>query len=195
MIKTAQNGIILLPILLVTIVIIGAVLLFKSNLIQPQTYQQTQNPSPITNNADLLDYTSKDLKISFKYPKDWYVDEKDYNIIITSFKTKIGEGKAPSEGQIKIVVDNYSGCFPTLEEDLINPACGQGKVKNKIFSKETKQTSGGEFLKYTLDSYDENQRVQYFFQKGDKILDIEKHPDPSQFEKEFEQIVNAIKFL
>ena len=115
--------------------------------------------------------------------------------MITSYKTEIGENKPPKSNEAKIFIDNYSGCFLTLEEDLIDPACGQGKVKNKIISKDIKQTPGGEFLKYTLDSYDENQRIQYFFQKGEKILDIEKQPNPSQFEKEFDEIVNSIKFL
>lgn len=164
------------------------------------TPQSSIAPGSTTSNStnkddNLNSYRSKGLKISFEYPNEWFVSEKDFDIMITSYMTKIGENKPPRPNEIKIFIDNYSGCFPTLEQDLIEPACGQGKVKNKIISKDVKQAPGGEFLKYTLDSYDENQRAQYFFQKGDKILQISKTPDPSQFEKEFEEIINSIKFI
>jgi hypothetical protein len=95
---------------------------------------------------------------------------------------------------IEITLDEFANCVTTLEEDLINPACGQGKIKNKIILKKIHQVSGGEFLKYILDSNDENQRIQYFFQKDTKILQISKTPDPSRFEKEFEDLVNSIRF-
>lgn len=156
---------------------------------------QPSKQKEITEGNQLKSYTSQDLKISFKYPKSWYLDEKDFDIMVTSYQTRIGENKPPNTNEIKIFIDNYSGCFPTLEQDLVDPACGQGKAKNKIISKEVKQTAGGEFLKYTLESYDPNQRIQHFFQKGERILDIEKNPVPSQFENEFEDLVNSIRFL
>lgn len=197
--KTAHKGNILISILIVLAVSIGLFSLLKSKQITPLLQNSSQEQSNQQNkpdqNSELREYTSQSLKILFKYPNGWYVDEKDFDIMITSYKTKIGENKPPKSNEMKIFINNYSGCSPTLEKDLVDPACGQGKIKNKIISKDTKQTPGGEFLKYTLDSYDENQRNQYFFQKGEKILDIEKHPDPSQFEKEFDEIVNSIKFL
>jgi len=191
-----QKGNILIIGLIVVAIALIAVVYIRINPVNTLQSQSTPSPSPqIDQDNQLKLYTSRDLKISFDYPKSWYVDEKDFDIMITSYKTKIGENKPPKSNEVKIFINNYSGCFPTLEEDLIDPACGQGKVKNKIISKDVKQTPGGNFLKYTLDSYDENQRIQYFFQKGEQILDIEKHPDPSQFEKEFEEIVNSIQFL
>lgn len=197
--ETAHKGNILILILIVLAVSIGLFSLLKLRQVTPlqQSLPKTQSSQQdkTYEKSQPKEYTSKDLKISFKYPKWWFVNEKDYDIMLTSYETRIGENKPPNENELKIFIKNYSGCFLTLEEDLIDPACGQGKVKNKIISKEAKQTPGGEFLKYTLDSYDENQRIQYFFQKGEKILDIEKHPNPSQFEKEFDEIVNSIKFL
>jgi len=195
--KSAQKGNTFLIILICAAIIIGVAIFFavSSPKIASLTSPSTTPDSTQETSKNLKTYTSDNLKIAFNYPKGWYIDEKDYDIMITSYSTKIGENVEPSDGQIKIFINDYSGCFPTLEEDLIDPACGQGKKKNKIISKDARQTTGGEFLKYTLDSYDENQRVQYFFQKGKKILDIEKHPDPSQFEKEFNQIVDSIRFL
>lgn len=195
--NSAQKGNTFLIILICAAIIIGAVIFFTSGF-QKSNRLTSSSPTPDSTQAtsdNLKNYTSNDLKISFSFPKDWYIDEKDYEIMITSYSTRIGENKEPDDGQIKIFINSYSGCYPSLEKDLINPACGQGEEKNKIVSKDVRQTAGGEFLKYTLDSYDENQRVQYFFQKGKKMLDIEKHPDPSQFETEFNQIIDSIRFL
>lgn len=194
---STQRGNILIALLLFVVLAVGAFFLFKpklpSNQIQPYTQPQAEKQGKAK--ADLQKYTSKDLKISFNYPQDWYIEEGYPFILIASFQTSFQKDITPKENQIEIIIKEFSGCFPTLEEDLIDPACGQGEVENKIISKDVRQTPGGEFLKYTLDSYDENQKIQYFFQKDGKILDIEKRPDPSQFEKEFEEIVNSIRFL
>lgn len=160
-----------------TVLLVGAIIYVKTSL-QPE----------------FRSYTSQALKISIKYPKGWYIDDRYRTILLTSYSTNLNRDDKPTAQQLELLIDEFSGCFPTLEEDLIDPACGQGKVKNKILSKDARQTPGGEFLKYTLESYDENQRIQYFFRKDERILQISKHPDPSQFEKEFNQIINSIKF-
>lgn len=170
-------------------------LVFKTELL-PTSKSQIQDIQQRTeSNGQLKEYTSQDLKISFKYPAGWFVEDEYPFTLISNFKSSLHKDIKLENDQIEIMISEFSNCFPTLEEDLVDPACGQGKQKNKIISKDITQAPGGEFLKYTLDSYDENQRVQYFFQKGDKILDIEKNPDPSQFEKEFDQIAQSFKFL
>lgn len=191
---STQKGNIILSVLIALVLVITGILIYSS-LTKSRSETATLDSSSQKTLDSLKTYTSNDLKISFEYPKNWYVDEKDYSILVTSYKTTIGENLQPKNDEIKISIDNYSGCSPSLEEDLIKPACGQGKQENKILSKEVKNTPNGEFLKYILDSYDENQRIQYFFQKEDRILDIEKHPDPSQIETEFNQIVDSIRFL
>lgn len=169
------------------------VILLFALLIGVAMYSKTNDKN--SSAPEFKKYTSQALKISFEYPKDWYVDDRYQMVLLTNYQTDLNRNDKPKEDQIKILISNFSNCFPTLEGDLVNPACGQGKIKNTIISKEVRQTSGGEFIKYMLDSVDETQRVQYFFRKEETILDIEKNPDPSQFEKEFDQIVSSIDFL
>ncbi|OGE02678.1 hypothetical protein A3G16_01730 [Candidatus Curtissbacteria bacterium RIFCSPLOWO2_12_FULL_41_16] len=197
--KKGNTSIILIIIAVLTI---GILFYFKIN--KGTFMQLKQNPVPtvqpseqkkIIREDQLKSYTSQDLKISFRYQNGWYIEEEYPFVLISNFESSLHRNIDLQNNQVEIMIKEFSGCFQTLEEDLIDPACGQGKVKNKIISKDVRQTPGGEFLKYTLESYDENQRTQYFFRKGDKILDIEKHPDPSQFEKEFEDLVNSIQFL
>ncbi len=142
-------------------------------------------------------YVSKDLKISFSYPKNWYMDEKDLSILIASYETRIGQNSQPNASQMKISIDRFSGCHPTIEENLKDPACGEGgpQVKpNEIIFKEMKQISDAIFYKYIVKSSSGNQFTFYLLEKGGKIIQISKRPDPSQYEKEFEEIVSSIRF-
>ncbi|MEX2028382.1 MAG: PsbP-related protein [Candidatus Curtissbacteria bacterium] len=196
----ARRGIVIIPLLIVLTALIGIFGIYKiTNLKQSLPKEQVQPPGAQTQNAasSLKEYSSKDLKISFNYPKNWYVDEKDYDIMLTSYKTKIGENKQPNADEIKIFIDNFNGCHDTLDENLIDPACGEGGTavaKNKIISKESRSTPGGTFYKYLVQTPNQ-QFTYYLLEKGDRILDIEKHPDPSQYEKEFDELVNSIRFL
>ncbi len=150
-----------------------------------------------TQNKNLNTYTSKDLKISFNYPKDWFVNEKDYDVMITSYKSKIGENKLPNENELMIFIDNFNGCHGLIEENLVDPGCGEGGSnvkKNTILSKESHQTQSGTFYKYIIES-PSNKITYYLLQHDKSVLQIEKNPDPSQFEKEFEDLVNSIRFL
>lgn len=147
--------------------------------------------------SEFKSYTSKDLKISFELPKDWYVDEKDFSVLLTSYKTKIGENKQPIDNQLRLDIDRFSGCHSSREENLKDPACGEGgpMKKNQILSKDSKQTKqGATFYKYIVLSSSGNKFTYYLLQKGDKILQISKKPDPSQFDKEFDKIINSIEF-
>lgn len=187
-----KKGTALVVILVLAAVIAGYFAVKQVTTPNPKPSPQTSTDQTIT---DSTPYTSKDLKISFNYPKGWSVEEEDRIILISNFKSSLHKNIELKNDQIEIMIDEFSGCFPTLEEDLTSPACGQGKVKNKIISEEVKKTSGGELLKYTIDSPDGNQRIKYFFQKGNMIFGIDKNPDPSQYEKEFEEIINSIQFL
>jgi len=142
-------------------------------------------------------HVSTDLEISLEYPRGWYVQEKDFNILLSSYETLIGQNSRPNADQIKIFIDNFSGCHPTIEENLKDPACGEGGTgvkPNEIISKEMKKLPGGTFYKYVIGSPSGNQFTFYLLENGDRVLQISKEPDPSQYEKEFEEIVSSIKF-
>lgn len=194
--KTAQGNI-LIALILVFVVALVALILYKnsSKSLHPLPQNaQTTNPST----SKTKEYTSNSLKILFKYPKDWFVEEKDRSIMITNYPTKIGENKQPDENQLKLFLDEFSGCFESIEENLIDPACGEGgqtAPKNKILSKEMHQAKGGTFYKYVINTPKGNQFIYYLLENGKNVLKIEKHPDPSQYEKEFEEIINSIEFL
>lgn len=193
-----RKGNVFVPVLMAVILVITGVLIFKATpKSQTRTTPTETTSQAVTSDENLKTYTSKDLKISFSYPGSWQVSEKDFDIMITSYKTRIGENKEPSNNEMRIFINNYSRCLPNLEEDLINPACGEGgkKSKNQIISKDTRSTSSGTFFKYVIKVSDNNNYTFYFLQKGERILDIEKTPDPSQFETEFNQIVDSIRFL
>ncbi len=145
------------------------------------------------------DYLSTDLKITLSYPGEWYIQEKDYSILISSYRTRIGENSRPSNDQAKIFIDNFNnGCHPTIEENLKDPGCGEGgpNIKpNEIFSKKVNQTPDGVFYKYITETPNGQRNTYYLLEKGDRILKISKEPDPSDYEKEFEEIINSIKFM
>lgn len=171
------------PILLVIMVVVVALGLFL--------YIQNSQSSTVS-------YASKDLKISLNYPKPWYIQEKDLDIMISSYNTRIGENSRPNSNQIKIFVDKFNaGCHPAIEENLKDPACGEGgpQVKpNEITSKEVKQVRGGTFFKYIVESPNGDKFTFYLLENNKRVLNISKKPDPSKFEEEFEEIVDSIRF-
>ncbi|MBI2621843.1 MAG: hypothetical protein HYW63_04355 [Candidatus Levybacteria bacterium] len=145
-----------------------------------------------------VQHVSEDLKISLNYPRGWYIDEKDYDILLASYQTQIGDNSRPNSEQIKIFINKFNiGCHQDIEKDLMDPACGEGgpSVKpNEIISKEMKQFSGGAFYKYIIESPSGNQHTFYLLENSDRVLQISKEPDPSQHEIEFEEIINSIRF-
>lgn len=161
----------------------------------PNTPKTTQ---PQRNEIDELKaYTSQASKISLSYPKDWYIDDRYQKLLITNYLTNLNRDDHPSEKQIELLISLFSGCHKTIEENLIDPACGEGGPtikKNKILSKEMRETKGGTLYKYVVESPN-NKFTYYLLQNEDKILKISKQPDPSQFEKEFENLINSIRFL
>lgn len=166
------------------------------------TPQSNITPNSATSSStkkdnNLTTYTSKDLKISFEYPANWYLDEKDLEIMITSYKTKIGENKIPKDEEFKLFLSMTSLCQDSLEKNLIYGGCGENqKVLNVIQKKEISAlSSGNTFYKLLVKYPDKSEIWSYYLEKGDKILQISKTPDPSQFEKEFEDLVNSVKFL
>lgn len=145
----------------------------------------------------IVEHVSSDLKISLEYPSGWYIDDRYQSILLTSYKTSQNKNDHPSAEQIEIYIREFSNCFSSIEEDLQYPACGERKEgdPNKITFKEKKAVSGGEFYKYITRTPTNEELVYYLLERGDRLLRISKQPDPSQFEKEFEEIVNSIKFL
>jgi len=144
-----------------------------------------------------VEHVSSDLKISLEYPKGWYVDDRDMNLLLTNYPSSLNKDLKPAGNQLELFISNFSGCHSTIEEDLRDPGCGEGgpTVKpSEIISKDARETQGGTFYKYVLKSPN-NQFTYYLLQKGDRVLQISKSPDPSQYEKEFDQIINSIRFL
>ena len=161
--------------------------------------QQYSNQTQIQN-TNLITYTNQDLKISFQYLREWYVDDRYRKILLTNYETNLNRDDKPSNNQIEILVDEFSGCHPDIEENLKDPACGEGGPSvqlNKILSKDVSQKKGGTFYTYVILSPDGREYTYYLLQKNnsDTILQISKQPDSSQFEREFENIINSITFL
>lgn len=184
----------LLVTILIVVSIVSIFIIFSK---KANNSSQQLRPS-LSQQGQLKSHTSEDLKISFTYPKDWYIYDKNFDVFITSYFTNHNEGKKPEHNQIEVGISNPGGCHEDVEENLIDPACGEGgsKVKpNKIIVKEVNQKQSGSFYKYIVEYPSGEKQTFYFFKSGDKILQISKEPDSSQFEKEFEEIVNSISFL
>ena len=182
---------------LLTLVFLGLIILVKIKVENYQNSSSTNRPNP-TQASNTKTYVGTDLKISFNYPASWYVDNKVFDVMVTSYPTVIGDNKTPNPDQIKIFIDPYSSCYPAYEDDLIYPGCGEGgeASKNTIVSKEGRLVQAGTFYKYVVKTPRDQQFVYYILYKDAKhILQIEKPPDPSQYESEFNAIVDSIKFL
>lgn len=202
-----QSGKILLVLALLLLVLGAAVYFFLPGLNQRQLINDTPGDAFPSYNNDkknnenlnsLKDYSSEDLKISFKYPQKWFIEEKYYFIMITSYATKFSGNQQPTGEQVEIDIHNYNGgCHKTIDENLKDPACGEGgsKIKpNEILSKETEDINGAKFYKYVMKYPSGKEQNFYFLEKGDIVLQIDKSPDPSQFESEFEQLIQSIQF-
>lgn len=142
-------------------------------------------------------YTSKVLGISFSYPKEWYVTDIGYRAIITNYSFTTSIDYRPNNNELEIQISEYSLCQATLDQDIVFWGCGEGEqVANVILEKKTKELSDGILFSDYLIFYPQSniRQRQYYLQKGDRILQIDKAPDPSRFEKEFEEIINSIVF-
>lgn len=200
-----QSGkvVLLLILLLLILVVVAPFFLpsfkqqeyIESSPAPPIIYKDSQGSSVL---PGIKKYTSSDLKITLEYPDSWFVNEKDFDLMISSFLTKFGTNDQPKNDQIKLFVNNFNGCFETIDKNLVDPACGEGgsDVKpNEIVSKETEDLNGGKFHKYLVKYPSGKEQKFYFLEKGDRILQIDKNPDPSVFDKEFEDIIKSIKFI
>lgn len=178
MIKPRKNTLLIL----FAIILIGVVLL-KFNIL---------NQTQLSNTP----YRSTDLKISFNYSKEWYIDDRDYNLLLTNYPTNQNRNEPPKTNQIEIQMHNASLCQPTLDQDVLLGGCGEGvNTKNEILSKDVKKVGDGLFTIYKIKYPTGKEATLYYLQKDERILQISKKPDPSMFEKEFEEIINSIKFL
>lgn len=184
--------------IIITVVIFVVFILFVlislSKKSQPLTQQYLKQPQ--IQNDNFKTHTSQDLKISFEYPNDWYVDDRNYTVLLTNYLTSLNSNDHPNSNQIEIIIREASLCQDTIEKNLIYGGCGENqKILNKILNKQIQALSSGAFYKYTVQYPGHPEQMFYFLQKGDNILKLSKQPDPSQFEKEFDDIVNSITFL
>lgn len=169
----------ILLILALLILLIGGLLYFKNS------------------RSEYVNHSSKDLKISLSYPKGWFIDDRYYSILLTSYETNQNNNTQPFLNQIEIQMDEFSKCFPSVEEDLMNPACGERKAEgpDKIIDKVARKTPGGVFYKYVTETPNGQKNIYYLLENDDRILKISRDPDPSNYDKEFEEIINSIRFL
>ncbi len=182
--------------IIVLIIVLLLVVFFINN--KKNTKPNTLNRQIITQTPQFKTHTSENLKISFQYSSDWYIYDKNYDIFITSYPTTHRDGKKPTSHQIEIFIREGPVCGRMdLDQIIIIGGCySEGKfVPHKIKSKEVKNLSSGIFYKYIRERFDTQDQTVYFLQNGDRILQISKEPDPSQFEKEFDEIINSITFL
>lgn len=152
----------------------------------------------LSQSSGIAHHVSEDLKISFDYPKAWYIDDRDYAILLTNYYTTQNRNDKPSGKQIELYIDNFNiGCKSTIEENLKDPGCGEGGPEvpfNEIISKETKKLPGGTYYKYVVRFPSGDQLTYRLLINENRVLKISKEPDPSQYEEEFEEIINSIKF-
>ena len=188
-----KNNILTIAIIAI-LIIAGLVIFSRYKKISPINTSPTK--TAIINIQELKKHTSQDLKISFEYPNDWYVDDRNYTVLLTNYLTSLNSNDHPNSNQIEIIIREASLCQDTIEKNLIYGGCGENqKILNKILNKQIQALSSGAFYKYTVQYPGHPEQMFYFLQKGDNILKLSKQPDPSQFEKEFDDIVNSITFL
>lgn len=187
-------------ILITLIFFVGVAYLFfepflNSNTLNTSTVEQdTQEREE--DELGLVSYTSEEMKLSFKYPKEWLVNEKNYDIMITSFPTKFGDNMQPLANEIKLFMSSPNGCHETIDENLKDPACGEmGEVRNEIANKEIENLGDMKFYKYLVRYSNGKEHRFYFLEKGERVIQIDKSPEPSIYDEEFDQIVRSIKFL
>lgn len=191
--KSKPHSIAYLP-----LIIVVAIGLLFAWIIYSQSFSSLgTDTQKYSKSLDSIPYTSQDLNISFNYPKDWHIDDRDMNLLLTNYPSSLNKDLKPTDNQLELFMSSFSGCHPTVEENLKDPGCGEGgpSVKpNEIISKDYRQTAGGIFYKYTVKTPN-TQLTFYLLQNGDRVLQLSKQPDPSEFETEFDQIVDSIKFL
>ncbi len=199
-----QSGKIVLVLVLLLLILGFVVYFFLPSFKEQEHIEQIPRTLETTSQrksgllSTMKKYSSEDLKISFEYPDNWFVNEKNYFLIMTSYATKIGRNEQPTNSQIEVAIHKPGGCHATIDENLKDPSCGeegQDVKLNEIVSKETEDLNGIKFHKYIIKYPSGKEQRFYFLEKGDRILQIDKNPDPSMFEKEFEETVKSIKFL
>ena len=142
-----------------------------------------------------IQHVSKDLKISLSYPRRWYIDDRYRTVLVTNYETNLNQNITSGNQQIEIQINNASLCQKSAEEDLIFGGCGEGqKVLNKILNKESKKLSSGTLQVFRVQYPDSSEKTIYYIQNKNRILQISKRPDQSNYEKEFEEIINSIRF-
>ncbi len=141
-------------------------------------------------------YVSNDLKISFQYPKEWSIDDRYNIILLTNYETDLNRNDSPNDDQIELTINNANLCQKTIDEEIIKGGCGEANiVPTEILNKQQMNLTSGIFYIYTIKNPQGKQQIWYYLQSKDRILQISKEPDPSQFEKEFNEIINSITFL
>ena|SRR3989344_2130465 len=202
-----QSGKIVLVLILLLLIAGAGVYFFLPGFKKESIIEQVPNPSitakyPNSQEAGESSglskkYSSEDLKISFEYPTGWIIDDRYKEVLLANFTTSLNSNKVPKSNEVEIIIHSPGGCHATIEENLKDPSCGElgPNVKSyEILSKEIEDINGAKFYKYLVKNPEGKQQNFYFLEKGDRILQIDKKPDPSMFEKEFKEIIKSIRF-
>lgn len=148
------------------------------------------------NKSSAIQHVSKDLKISLSYPKGWYIDDRYRSILLTNYQTNQNRDDKPTESQIRVMISNASLCQQSLDQEVLRGGCREGEdTENQILAKKVKNLQSGSFITYRIRYPIGQEDIWYYLQSQNRIIQISKEPDPSKYEKEFEEIVNSIRFL
>lgn len=191
--KTKKSHNLLYVIVIFVVLLIIALLLIGN---KKNTQPDALNQQIITQAPQFKTHTSQDLNISFRYPIKWSIDDRYNIILLTNYETDLNRNDSPNDDQIELTINNANLCQKTLDEEIIKGGCGEANmVPTEILNKQQMNLTSGIFYIYTIKNPQGKQQIWYYLQSKDRILQISKEPDPSQFEKEFDEIVNSITFL
>lgn len=185
-------------IIILSIMQISILVTFLSlyNIFISVSLDESQLVSSTKENTVYDEYVSEKLALSYRYPKDWVIQEKDLSIYIVSSNNDEELNDASKRAKVEIYIKDANLCQSTIDEEFEKGGCGEvsGISKDRI-NRNTYNLKSGILYKYII-SYTQNpQQTFYYLEKGDRLLQISKEPDPSEYDQEFEEIINSIKFL
>lgn len=186
-----RKGNVVLWLILVLAIVAVSAIFWKLRAV-PQPSNTVVTPQT----TQLIAHTSKDLKISLKYPNGWIIDDRYRKVLLANFSTNLNRDDKPDQPSLRLIISNASLCQETLDQDVLLGGCGEGtSTKSKILSRSEKTYTSGKLIVYEIMYTTGSKDTLYYFVNIDRVLQISKQPDPSQFEKEFDQIVSSITFL
>lgn len=195
--KNKQNKKISNKTIIAIIVVVMSIFIFF-NAITNNNSSRTKIDESINNQIKSeKTHISRDLRIKFKYPKDWFIDDRYGMILLANYKTDLNKKSIKKLGNVVINIFNEELCDMSMDEQVRIGGCyAEGNWRpTEIIDKQISELSSGGFYKYTIKHPQGEKQIIYYLQNGNKMLKISKEPDPSEFDQEFEDIIRSIQFL